>query len=295
MKLKVVVCALVTLSVAAAFPAPGAAADSTFTNTTPPIAVGKFADTAEISEMLRQAEAYASGDGVKKDPKKAFKLHRKAADMGSARAMCLLGLDYADGVGTKKDAVEAVKWLRKSAEEGWPSAQHDLAMCYAMGNVPNKTASDAIIWYRKAAEQGLPDSEAALGVCYLEGVGAPKDIPQGVYWTRRAAEKGFAPAQRYLGICYTKGNGVPKDLVLAYKWLNLAAAKDDMNSDEIRVNLSSAERFMTPEQIAEGQRLAHDFKAKPIPLPGEPVKPHTEEAAAAQSATEVTNSPAVTP
>jgi TPR repeat protein len=297
MKLKVLACALAALSAAAGVPAFGADAFPTATNALPPltnaIAAGKFVDSAEITEMLRQADAYANGEGVKKDPKKAFKLHKKAAEMGSARAMCLLGLDYADGAGTKKDGGEALRWLRLSADKGWPSAQFDLGLFYTLGNAPGKTASDGLLWYRKAAEQGLPDAEWALGTGYLDGTGAPKDIPEGVRWIRRAADKGFAPAQRSLGICYTKGTGVPKDMVQAYKWLNLAAAKDDLNSDDIRVNLSNAERFMTPEQISEAQQLAREFKPKRIPLPGEPLPPETVDLPSTNAPSAHTNSTAL--
>jgi hypothetical protein len=223
-------------------------------------AVKARADHGDPDAQVRLAEMYASGDGVEKDPAKAAKWHRKAAELGSPRGQCLLGLDYAEGIGVKKNMIEALRWLRKSADQGWPSAQFDLGMCYAMGKVPDKSAVDAVVWYRKAADQGLPDAESALGTCYLDGIGVPKDIPEGLRWIRRAAEKGYAPAQQTLGICYSKGRGVPQDYVQAYKWLDLAAAKDDQNTDDIKVNLSMAERFMTPEQIAEGQRLAREFK-----------------------------------
>ncbi len=230
---------------------------------------------AAIDAALQEADKYTDGLGVKKDLKKAAKYHLKAAQLGSARAQCLLGLDYADGLGVNKDAGQAVHWLTMSAQQGWPSAQFDLGLCYAMGTIPNKTAADAVVWFRKAADQGLPDAECALGNCYLDGAGVPKDIPEGIRFIRLAAEKGHAPAQRVLGGAYVKGNGVPKDLVQAYKWLDLAAAKDDLNGDDIRVNLSMAERFMTPEQIAEGQRLAKEFKPKKVPVPGEPIPPDT--------------------
>jgi len=267
MKAKLVVWALAMLSAASQTSLLGA-------ESSPNVAEMDFstaksrADSGDIDGILRLAEMYENGDGVKKDLGKAAKLHRKAAEQGSARAQCLVGLDYADGLGVKVDKSQAMMWLRRSAAQGWASAQFDLGMCYAMGSVPNKSASDAVVWYRKAAEQGLPDAECALGNCYLEGVGLPKDIPDGVMWVRRAAEKGFAPAQQALGICYTKGRGVPKDLVQAYKWLDLAASKDDQNTDDTKVNLSSAERFMTPEQITEAQRLAAEFKAQKVPAPG---------------------------
>src|SRR5208282_1079752 len=74
--------------------------------------------------------------------------------------------------------------------------------------------------------------------------------------------------QNALGDCYLKGTGVTKDYVQAYKWLDLAAAKGDDRADDARVNLASAERFLTPEQVAEAQRLAHEFKPQKASAPG---------------------------
>jgi hypothetical protein len=57
----------------------------------------------------------------------------------------------------------------------------------------------------------------------------------------------------------------------AYKWFNLSAAQGGEHNNEARMNLSMAERAMTPAQIAEAQNLARDFKPKtdsaPAPQP----------------------------
>lgn len=257
---------LLLLLVAAALPLP---AQQTLTDRQRFDAIKASADHGDVEAQLRLASLYATGEGVARDPKKAAAWHRKAADQGSARGQCLLGLDYADGLGVKKDLAEAVRWLRKAADQGLAGACYDLGLIYANGDIQGKSASDAVPLYRKAAEKGLPEAQAALGSCYLEGAGAPKDIPEGVKWTEIAANQGNVNAQRVLGICYSKGKGVPKDNVQAYKWLNLAAAQDNPNTDDTKVNLSMVERFMTPEQIAEGQRLAHDFKPTPPISPGD--------------------------
>ena len=154
---------------------------------------------------------------------------------------------------------EGVHWLGKAARQGLAEAQYDLAMCFASGDIEGRSVVDATEWFRKAADQGSAPAQAALGNCYLEGTGVPKSIPDGIKWTRKAAEQGNPGAQQVLGICYSKGKGVETNYVQAYKWLALAAAKDNQNSDDIRVNLSMVERFMTPPEIAEGQRLATEF------------------------------------
>jgi TPR repeat protein len=56
---------------------------------------------------------------------------------------------------------------------------------------------------------------------------------------------------------YADGDGVPKDLVIAYMWLNLAAAKGEPNA---KANRDNIERQMTPDQIAEAQRLSRQWK-----------------------------------
>jgi TPR repeat protein len=236
-------------------------------------AIKAKADKGDSDAQLSLASSYANGNGVAKDPTKAVKWLRKAAEQGSARAQCLLALNYANGTGVKPDKVEAARWLRRAADQDLAEAQFNLGMCYASGDGVPKNAVEAVDWYRKAAEQGLPDAECELGNCYLEGNGVPKNIPEGIKWTRRAATQGFAQAQNSLGLCYTKGTGVPKDYVQAYMWFNLATAKGDQRADDARINLASAERYLTPDKVAEGQRLASEFKphkasaAEESPLP----------------------------
>jgi TPR repeat protein len=232
-------------------------------------AIKSRADKGDAEAQLSVAACYATGNGVARDAAKAAKYLRKAAEQGSARAQCLLGLRYSSGDGVKPDKLEAVRWLSRAAEQGLAAAQFDLGMCYANGDGVARSAVEAVEWYHKAAAQGLPEAQGELGNCYLEGTGVPTDIPEGVKWTRMAAEQGFAPAQNTLGMCYSKGRGVGKDYVEAYKWFNLAAAKGGDLADEAKVNLAMAQRYLTPEQMAEAQRRAHEFKPTKPPKPGE--------------------------
>lgn len=48
-----------------------------------------------------------------------------------------------------------------------------------------------------------------------------------------------------------------KDDVLAYKWLNLAAASGNNEAEELR---KEAANSMTPDQIAEAQKLSREWK-----------------------------------
>jgi len=73
------------------------------------------------------------------------------------------------------------------------------------------------------------------------------------------ALQGDADAQFALGTMYHNGQGVTRDYVLSYKWLNRAASGGD---ETARKALNELEKVMTPEQIAEAQKLSREFKKK---------------------------------
>jgi hypothetical protein len=59
---------------------------------------------------------YEDGDGVEKDPEKAVRLYRFAADQGHAMAQGNLGWMYVNGNGVEEDLDEAAKWYRRSEQ-----------------------------------------------------------------------------------------------------------------------------------------------------------------------------------
>jgi len=118
---------------------------------------------------------------------------------------------------------------------------------------------EAVKWYRKAAEQNLAEAQYNLGVCLYAGAGVTKDQVEAVKWYRKAAEQNFAKAQFNLNVCYYNGEGVAKDYVEAYKWLLLAARQGD---EDAKKNLTALESKLTPEQIADGQKRAREFKPR---------------------------------
>ncbi len=90
-----------------------------------------------------------------------------------------------------------------------------------------------------------------------------QDDAQALAWYRKAAEQGNAKAQHNLGLMYGTGNGVPKDYVEAHKWYNLAAAAHASAESQkawARVR-DSLEKEMTPQQVADAQKLAREWQA----------------------------------
>jgi hypothetical protein len=205
--------------------------------------------------------AYILGKGTPKDPRKAVKWFRKAAEQGHAGAQGSLGNAYRLGdAGVPKDDRESVKWYRKAAEQGDAMAQGYLGHAYSLGigGVP-KDYRESVKWYRKAAEQGDADAQDSLGLAYVHGEGVSKDEREAVRWLRRAAVQGNSGGQNNLGVSYARGEGVPKDSVTAYAWYNLAAAQGNEVATKNRTEIA---RQMTAKQIAEAQRLSRQLVAR---------------------------------
>jgi TPR repeat protein len=209
--------------------------------------------------------AYINGQGVPKDPIEAVKWFRKAAEQNHSVAQYCLGVCYAGGHGVPKNHTEAAKWWRKAADQNHFEAQHNLAFAYAKGEGVRKDYVEAVKWFRKAAEQNDADSQLMLGAYYHDGEGVPKNFSEAFKWWRKAAEQGYAPAEVKLGVSYCYGEGVAKDYVEAYKWWVLAAAQGNERAKKLVPLLES---MITREQIAEGQKLARDFKPREVPSAG---------------------------
>ena len=195
---------------------------------------------------------------------------RAKAEKGDAESQFELGYRYAAGISTREDLREAVKWFRKAADQGNAAAQFNLGVSYGTGEGVPKDRRQATKWYRKAADQGLATAQLNVGVAYYFGLGVPIDRREAVKWLREAADQGDARAQFNLGLAYGTGKGVPKDLVTAYAWYNLAAAQ---GHEVATKNRAIVARQMTPNQIAEAQRLSRQLVARIANRKGQPRAP----------------------
>jgi len=217
----------------------------------------KAAEQNNAEAQFNLGICYDNGRGVTKDLVEAYKWYRKAAQQNYAKAQSNLGFCYDNGEGVAKDQVEAVKWYRKAAEQNYAQAQFNLGIHCASGEGVAKDQLEAVKWYRKAAEQNQAAAQFNLGIRYDGGNGVAKDPVEAAKWYRKAAEQNYAKAQFNLSVCYENSEGVAKDCVEAYKWRMLAARQ---GNEDAKKTMTILENKMTPEQIAEGQKLAGDFK-----------------------------------
>ena len=176
-----------------------------------------------------------------------------AADFQAGREASIRG-DYAT----------ALKEWRPLAEQGHAEAQFHLAALYEEGWGVAPDYAEAAKWYRLAADQGHAGAQLYLGFCYRNGWLVPQDRAEAAKWYRRAAEQGDDIAPLHLAAMYGHGEGVTRDYVQAHMWSIIASSRLSPGEDRdgaVR-NRYIVEGEMTPEQIAEAQRLASEWKPK---------------------------------
>jgi TPR repeat protein len=166
----------------------------------------------------------------------------------------------------KGDYTAALELARPLAETGDAKAQSILGLMNYRGRGVSKDDHDAMKWFRRAADQGDASARAYLGVMFAEGRGVPKDSEEAAKWYRLAADQGDPMAQYNLGLAYATGEGVEQDSVSAHMWFNLAAARFPASaarsrSDAVK-NREVVAGKMTPEQLAEAQKLAREWRPK---------------------------------
>ena len=157
------------------------------------------------------------------------------------------------------DYTTAMRVLRPLAEQGLAAAQFNLGLLYANGQGVPKDDAQARQWYEKAAAQGHPEAQVNLGILLVYGRGVTQDYKIAAYWLRLSANQGNDLAQRKLGLMYERGDGVQQDYVRAYMWYSLGAAKGVEAGARLRDAIA---KQMDPDQIAEAQQLAREWKPK---------------------------------
>ena len=179
----------------------------------------------QADELCKYAVQYASGDGASRDQAEAVRYFRMAADKGSLEALVNLGAAYQHGNGVPVNYAEAMKYFSAAAHAGVYSAYHNMGNMYLEGH------DDIQQDYSEAAR------------CY-----------------RQAADKGHDDSQYGMGVLCAAGKGVPRDPVQAFMWYNLAGATQPKAAKE----RDALRRSLTPEQLAEGEQLTHDWRSRSI-------------------------------
>lgn len=170
---------------------------------------------------------YHRGEGVERDPDKAAKWIRLAADAGHGGAQGYLGYLYSKGEGVDKDEDEAIRWMRLAAGQSVPSAQLNLGLILLrQGDAGSR--GEAVEWIEKAAAGRHTEAMAKLAEYHHFGLnGVEKDPAKALHWARLAAEGGHTWSENLYGTMLEWGLGTKVDRNAAMDWYRKAAGKGD--------------------------------------------------------------------
>ena len=262
----------------------------TATSPTPATSPSPTTTQTAADAAFLEARKLDRGDGVPQDQVKAREGYRKAADLGSTKAMLNLGVLYVKGQGGDTNAAEGYRWIRKAADSGDPRALYSCGLLTIAGtgvtadsaeaknlmeqageagftmalmnlaqseltgtDVITKDTNLAVIHLNKAAAIGNAEAARTLHGLYSKGDVLPVDAKEAAHWLQRAAELGDPWAQ--LQIAHPLMNATPEK---AYPWVKLAF---DANYVAIQPLYYQCVGILTPEQIKAGDEEAARIKA----------------------------------
>ena len=200
----------------------------------------------------RIAERYETGEGVRRNVRKAIRYYAMAIKAGDGEAALGVGKLYHKLWKNGGAYCGAAKYmLGEAAEKGYAEAQYLLARYYTLD------CEEKAALLERAAAQGLEDAayEYArlalrkgggslgavipliarhaqlgkgrfaflMGYCAEFGYGVEASDEEAVYWYRRSAESGDKSALFALGRMYREGRGVRRDLSRARDYISRAA------------------------------------------------------------------------
>jgi len=108
----------------------------------------------------------------------AVKWLRLSAGQGNLTGQLFLGNAYAHGEGVRKNEAEALKWWTRSAQQGDADSQYGVGLMHWNGEGTPADEKEALRWFRAAAAQGLGNAHLRVGQFLAAGKGIAPDAEQ---------------------------------------------------------------------------------------------------------------------
>lgn len=199
------------------------------------------ADAGQPMALYRLGVMYENGEGVEKDPVKAFGYFSQIAN------------DHADAApkGLEADIVaQSFVKVGEYYKEGLPGA----------GIVADADRSYALLMHA-ATYFGDADAQYRVGELFLQDDKVGINPLQGARWLSLAARKGHVAAQAKLGDLLFNGEGIQAQPAEGLMWLTLAHNSTVGTSDEGWVNdlLVSAMSLATPQERSDAVKMTKKY------------------------------------
>ena len=226
---------------------------------------GALPSNAAVDAALNMANMMdGAGGGVSSDD--LIRALEDAAAAGQPMALYQLGLMYESGEGVAKDPVKAFGYFSQIANEHADAAPRGvesdivaqsfvkIGEYYAAGlpeaGIPKDKAQSSRLILHAATYFGDADAQYRVGLSFLGPDNVDANSLQSARWLSLAARKGHAGAQAQLGKLLFNGEGIEANPVEGLMWLTVASRRAANTIDEawIQKLLNDCMSVATPDQ-----------------------------------------------
>jgi len=220
-------------------------------------------DVGQVDCMLRSADFYIEGKGVKKDQERGISILEKAAELGSPIASFRLAANIMSE--SKPDLLAGYKHLVAAANGNYPEAQSELGLLYLSGRMGNSDPVAAIAWFSRAAQNGFAPAQFNLAVLYERGAGGlPQNIENAGQLYTVAANQGHGPATLALARIVNEGLGIKADPPKAWAIAKMAAERGEKEASKLADEI--AKKFDAKQFEQANKELMTIKSDKPMPV-----------------------------
>ncbi|MDC9824289.1 tetratricopeptide repeat protein [Devosia sp. ZB163] len=235
-------------------------------------------ETAADAALAMANQLDGAGGGI--SSKDLIAALEDAALAGQPMALFQLGLMYETGEGVGKDPVKAFGYFSQIADEHADTAPRGVEAdivaqsflkvgeYYRTGlpeaGIPKNEAYSNKLIMHAASYFGDADAQYKVGELYLDDAELGANPLQSARWLNLAARKGHAGAQAKLGSMLFNGEGIDGDKVEGLMWLTVASRRSAGTIDESWIGdlLNNAMSVASPEQRKRAVELADSLGAR---------------------------------
>lgn len=225
-----------------------------------PRAISLYKQAAAIGEPAAQIRLGTIAElgqlGLRKNPKRAYRYYRQAAESGSASGCFRLAQCYEKGIGVSPNQVKATDMYRKAALGGLAIASTTMARRCFEGKGISRDARAAIEWLNRGVQTGSTEAMVLLGQRFEYGQVISKDINRAGQLYSTAAKAGDATGNYHLALLYLNGIGTNPDPVRAYVLLHAAKVlpKAEKKMAELEKKLTAEQLQFANQKIEEAAK-----------------------------------------
>ncbi len=199
----------------------------------------------------RLAEYYLNGTGAPKNVEAAIATYVRAADLGHDGAAKALADHYRFGTsGVTKDLALARKWYQRAMALGEADAIVALGYMAEMGLDGPKDPVEARRLYKLGADSGSGWGAENYAILLQIGKGGAKDEKGAADFMRLAVDRDQTSAMRRLGSYYRDGVGLERDTQMAIAWYRKAADAGDEDAMVELGDMATYGRGMPRDELA---------------------------------------------